>query len=131
MEENHLKLKLKQEKVIMALLTEPTHSQAAKKAGVGETTLYRWLDDEEFNKAFKDARRKAFSQSISHLQQATASAVETLKDVMENEESPASSRVSAAKTVLEMAFKAYEMEDLVAQIDEMQQYIEEVKVAAK
>jgi len=127
MKENQSNLKLKQEKVIMSLLTEPTYSQAAKKAGVGETTLYRWLDDETFNRAFKNARRKSFSQSISHLQQATALAVETLKDVMEDKESPASSRVTAAKAVIEMAYKAYEVEDLAYQIEQMQQYIEKLK----
>ena len=127
MEENNPDLKLKQEKTIMALLTELTYSRAAKKAGIGETTLYRWLDDDEFNRAFKHARKKAFSQSISHLQQATASAVETLQNIMENEEAPASSRVTAAKTVIEMEYKAYEMEDLTEELDEIKQFIQENK----
>ncbi len=127
MEENNANLKLKQEKAIMALLNEPTYGQAAKVAGVGETTLYRWLKDEDFNKDFKEARKKAFSQSITHLQQATTTAVLTLKDVMENDEAPPSSRVTAARTVIEMAYKAYEYEDLGAELDEIKQYIEESK----
>jgi DNA-binding MurR/RpiR family transcriptional regulator len=131
MEDNFQKLNIKQEKAIMALLTEPTIRKAAEKAGVGETTLYRWMQEESFDQAFKEAKKMALAQTISRLQQTTTNAVETLKSVMENEDSPASSRVSAAKTVLEMAFKAYEMEDLAAQIEEMQQYIEEVKAAAK
>jgi len=37
------KLGRKQETVIAALLTEPTHAAAAAKAGVSEATLHRWL----------------------------------------------------------------------------------------
>ena len=37
------KLTSKQEALIAALLTEPTYAVAAAKAGVAESTLYRWL----------------------------------------------------------------------------------------
>lgn len=126
MKENTSNLNLKQEKAIAALLSEPTVQQAAEKAGVGETTLYRWMKEEDFDKAFKEARRQALSQTISRLQQTTTNAVNTLKSVMDNEEAPASSRVTAAKTVLEMAFKAYEVEDLADEVAEMRQYLKEL-----
>lgn len=122
---------LKREKAIMALLSEPTIRQAAVKAGVSEVTIYRWLQDKEFNEAFKNARKMTLSQTIARLQQSTTEAVETLRTVMGDEEAPASSRVSAAKTVLDTAFKAHEMEDLVAQVEEMQRYIKELKAARK
>lgn len=121
------KVNLKQQKAIMALLTEPTITQAAERSGVGETTLYRWMKEEEFDQAFRDARKKAFSQTISRLQQTTTNAVQTLEAVMGDEKAPASSRVTAAKTVIEMAFKAYELEDMAAKVEEIQRYIEGVK----
>jgi HAMP domain-containing protein len=127
MKENTQDLTIKQEKAIAALLTEDTVQLAAEKAGVGETTIYRWMKEEAFDKAFKAARKNALSQTISRLQQTTSNAVNTLRSVMENEEAPASSRVTAAKTVLEMAFKAYELEDLAAKVEEMEQYLQEVK----
>jgi HAMP domain-containing protein len=129
MEENTQILNIKQEKAIAALLTEDTVQLAAEKAGVGETTIYRWMKEEAFDKAFKAARKSALSQTISRLQQTTTNAVNTLRSVMENEDAPASSRVTAAKTVLEMAFKAYELEDLATKVEEMEQYIQEVKEA--
>lgn len=125
MKENLQKITPKQEKAILFLLTEPTIRQAAEKSGVGETTLYRWMQEEEFDKAFKDARAKALNQTISQLQSTSNNAVRTLKNVMEDEKAPASSRVTAAKTVLEMAFKAYELQDLASKIEEMEKYIEE------
>jgi hypothetical protein len=125
MKENTQDSTVKQEKAIMALLSEPTIKLAAKKAGVGETTLYRWMQEETFDKAYKEARKKTLDQTISRLQQTTTNAVQTLKDVMEDKEAPASSRVTAAKTVLEMSFKAYELQDLASKIEEMEKYIEE------
>jgi 23S rRNA pseudoU1915 N3-methylase RlmH len=127
MEVSQYNLTQKQEKAIIALLTEPTIKQAALTAGIGETTLFRWLQEEEFDQAYKKARRQALSQTISRLQQASTSAVVTLQTIMEDENATSSSRVSAAKTVLEMSFKAFETEELAAQIEELQQRIEEAE----
>jgi DNA-binding MurR/RpiR family transcriptional regulator len=120
-------LNAKQEKAIMALLTEPTIRQAAERAGVGETTLYRWLQEEVFSHAFREARKMALSQTISRLQQTTTKAVDTLEAIMNDDTASASSRVTASKTVLEMAFKAFEVEDLATKVEELQKYIEEAE----
>lgn len=127
MEEKTAKLSPKQEKAIMSLLIEPTIRKAAESAGVGETTLYRWLQEKEFDKAFKEARKQALTQTISRIQQSSTNAVETLNEIMGDREAPPSSRVTAARTVLEMAFKAFELEDLAEKFEEMEQYIQEAK----
>ena len=61
--------------------------------------------------------------AIVQVQRATAEAVETLRAVMHDSESPASARVSAAKTILDTAIKAVELEDLEQRLTalEMQQ----------
>lgn len=120
----------KQEKAIAALISEPTILLAAEKIGSSEATLHRWLRDDTFNKAYKETRRALISQTISSLQQTTNEAVHTLREVMGNGDAPASSRVQAARTILEMAFKAYEMEDLAQRVEEMEAYIQEVKNGA-
>jgi len=55
------------------------------------------------------------------VQQATGTAVQTLAAVMEDAEASASARVSAAKTILETAMKAVELEDLEARITALEQ----------
>ena len=50
------------------------------------------------------------------VQQATGEAVETLRKVMQAADAPASAKVSAAKTILETAVKAVELEDLEPRI---------------
>jgi hypothetical protein len=114
----------KKERAIMAMLTSPTMKQAADQAGVGETTLFRWLKLSEFEEAYRKARRKALDQTISRLQQATSHAVTTLQDVMEDETAPHNSRVSAAKAILDISFKAFELDDLGARIDSLERELE-------
>jgi hypothetical protein len=72
------KLTSKQEALIAALLTEPTYAAAAARAGVGQTTLYRWLHRPAFRAAYRRARRELVEAAVGRLQAATGQAVETL-----------------------------------------------------
>jgi hypothetical protein len=117
------KLPHKQEQTIACLLTASSLTEAAKQAGIGERTLLRWLSQEPFQAAYRLARRELVRQAIVQVQQATGEAVETLRAVMQDAEAPASARVSAARTVLETAVKAVELEDLEARIATIEQTI--------
>jgi hypothetical protein len=102
----------KQEEAIAALLTQRNIEEAARVTGIGSTTLVRWLQIPEFQTAYREARRAAFSQSIARLQQASSAAVSVLVKIMVDPDAPTSSRVRAADVVLERASKAIELEDL-------------------
>jgi transposase-like protein len=107
----------KQDETIAVLLTVPTIAAAARQVGVGERTLFRWLhQDTAFQAAYRQARRQAVQQAIARVQQATSTAVTTLEAVMGDPDKPSSSRVAAAKAVLELALKAIEFEDLEARV---------------
>lgn len=106
----------KMEIAVIALLTEQTVGKAAEKAGVSDKTMFRWMQDSDFQDMFREAKRQAVGQAISRLQQATTLAVDTLMGVMTNKRSPAMAKVLAAKATLEMAMKAVELEDLEARI---------------
>jgi hypothetical protein len=126
MEEKSLILSGKKQRAVLALISEPTIQAAAIAAKVGETTLYRWLHDKEFQKAFYSARRESVGQSITHLQQASGKAVTTLVEVMTDQDKGASTRVSAAKTVLEMAFKSIELEGLAVRLAAIEDRLRQV-----
>jgi hypothetical protein len=44
--------------------------EPARVAKISPTTLYRWMKDLEFDRAYRAARRATFSQSVARLQQA-------------------------------------------------------------
>jgi hypothetical protein len=121
------KLGRKQEEAIAALLSQRNIDEAARACGLGARTLIRWLKLPEFAKAYREARREAYGQSIARLQQASGAAVSTLLKVMIDPNAPASTRVRAADSVLGHAAKAIEIEDIEARVTELERAAEEIK----
>ena len=114
----------KKEEAIAALLTQPNLEEAAKTVGIAPNTLLSWLKLTEFQAAYREARRAAFSQSIALLQQATSAAVSTLLKVMVDPSTPASTKVRAADSVMSHAAKAIEIEDIEARVSELERAAE-------
>lgn len=110
------KLTRKQEALISALLTAPRLTDAVQQVHISEVTAWRWMKQDAFQQAYREARRAVVQYAVTQVQRATGEAVETLRAIMQDVHAPASARVSAAKTVLEMAVKAVELEDLEARI---------------
>jgi hypothetical protein len=99
------KLTRKQEGLIAALLSEPTHAAAAAKAGVSEATLHRWLRLPEFSKAYRQARRRLVEGALGRIQAGTGQAVDTLLAVAKGGAKD-SDRVRAAVALLDHAVRA-------------------------
>lgn len=117
-------LERRRETLLAALLTLPSVEAAAKHAGLGLTTAYRYLREPDFQEAFRQAKRSALDQAIAHLQVIATEAVAVLRAVMNDPETPASARVTAARAVLDTAVKAHEVEDLAQRVSELEQLIE-------
>jgi AcrR family transcriptional regulator len=110
-------------KAIAALITCRTSEEAAAAAGISEATLWRWFQTEDFREAYKEVRLQAVRQAIGQVQSASAEAVETLRAIMADTGATSSSRVSAAKTVLEMALKGVELEELETRIAALEEQL--------
>ena len=108
------------EAAIAALLTHRSTEEAATAVGVSSVTLLRWQKEPEFDKAYREARRATFRQSVARLQQASGAAVSVLLKVMADPASPPSVRVRAADSVLDHAAKAIEIEDIEARVAELE-----------
>lgn len=91
------------ERAILALLSEPTIGAAARRSGVNECTLRRWLtDDEAFQAEYEAARTAMYDAGMSRIQALTADAVATLAALM-GRDTPPNVRLGAARTVVELA----------------------------
>ena len=111
----------KADQMIVALLEHSSLEKAAAALGVTDVTLWRWLQKPEFQEAYRQARREAFSRSVARLQQAAGAAVSTLLKVMVDKDAPAASRVRAAHSVLDLAAKALELEDIEVRLQRLEQ----------
>ena len=120
------KLSRNQDRAIAALLVHASMSEAAGAAGIGDVTLWRWMQIPEFKEQYRLARREAVSQAVGHLQGACSVAVVALKDIAQDVNCPASARVSAARTGLELAIKGVELEDLAARVEELELQVSRV-----
>jgi hypothetical protein len=110
------KLGSKKEGAILALLSQRSIDDAARVAGVGPRTLYRWMKEPAFDAAYRDGKRAAFSQSIARLHQMASAAVTTLGKTMVDPSTPPATRVRAAGSILDHAAKAIELEDMEARL---------------
>ena len=124
--ENNGDLSLRQDRAIAALLNCRTIQDAAIELDISERSIYRWLQDEDFKFALRQARRETLRRATIRLQQIAGNAVDTLNSVMDNhdDKSTSASRVSAARTALDYAYRAVELEDLderVATLEQVQQ----------
>jgi hypothetical protein len=115
------KLNRKQESLIAALLTEPSHAAAAAKAGLSEATLHRWLHLPEFQAAYRLARRGIVETAIGRLQQSTGKAVEALERNLTC--GHPGNEIRAALGILDQAVKAVELIDLVGRVEELERQI--------
>jgi transposase-like protein len=110
----------KQEEAVAALLTQRNIDEAAKAIGVAPNTLLKWMKLPEFQAAYREARRAAYSQAVAKLQQGTTAAATTLLKVMLDQSTPASVKVRAAECVMTHSAKAIEIEDIEARVAELE-----------
>ncbi|MFO0858008.1 MAG: hypothetical protein U0640_11690 [Phycisphaerales bacterium] len=110
----------KQDQAIVALLAEPSIARAAVVVGVSERTIHRWLEDDMFARAFRKARREAFSQAIAACQRYTPLAVHALAKIVTDGSVQASARVSAASALLKFGRDSIELDDLASRIETLE-----------
>ena len=124
MKGHRTKLGRKQETAIVALLSQRNVEEAARVAGVGARTLYRWMKEPDFDAAYLEAKRAAFSQAIARLHQMSSAAVTTLGKAMLDPGTPAGTKVRAAHSILDHTAKAIELEDLEARLTALERFAE-------
>jgi phage terminase small subunit len=122
MAEGQNNLTRKQERAVAALLAHPTVARAAAAAGVSERSVYHWLKEPTFLKAYREGRRQLVEAALGQLQRATAQAVRTL--VRNLKAVKASDQVRSALGILDRAVKGVELIDLEERVAELEQVAE-------
>lgn len=113
----------KQELALQAVISHPTLKEAAAAAGVSETTLWRYMQDPNFSNRLREARREAVGHAVTRLQRASSDAVSALQHLMMKDDAPAAARITAARTILDYSFRAVEVDELKARIDQLEEFI--------
>ncbi|MCL2071597.1 MAG: phBC6A51 family helix-turn-helix protein [Oscillospiraceae bacterium] len=110
----------KQSQAVSALISCPTVKQAAAECGISERTIYRWLEKPDFVAALDKARQQVSKRITKAVISRAERAAKVLDEVMSDVEMPPPSRVSAAKCLLDTAFKAIETEEILKRIEALE-----------
>lgn len=113
----------KQQKALLALLTNPTKEKAAAAAGITSKTLRGYLADPEFQAEYRKAFAGMVEDATRQAQQAIAPALSTLREVVDSGES-SQFRISAARSILEYSLKLTEQNDILAKLQELEKAVE-------
>jgi len=105
--------------LLAALAGGATNAEAAKRAGIGESTVYRRLKEVAFRTQVNDARRAMVERAVALLADASAEAVLTLRALLTAESDTA--RLGAARSILELGSKLRESVEMEARLSELEQ----------
>ena len=100
----------KKEAAIAALLSGKSQADAARIAGVGLSTLKRWLRLSEFIAEYRRVRWEVVEQAYARAQQNTGAATTLLLMLMADPKTPPSSRIRAALGVFGIAREGLDLE---------------------
>ena len=106
-----------QERAIRTMLTARSIAAAARAAEVGESSLRRWLrQDENFQTKLRGLREEALSQSALKLQNGVPEAVETLYRLIARDQGVEPGRASLVRTALEFAYRSSVYNDVMERL---------------
>jgi transposase-like protein len=109
----------KQQKAILSLLGKDSVIEAARAAGVNPSTIFRWLQEENFASVYRQARFDCWQQSLAILTRASSVAAQTLQDICLDPEAPSTAKVSASRAILEHARACVETESLAVDVKKL------------
>ncbi len=105
--------------LVLALAAGTTVKEAAEQVGVGERTVYRRLEDAEFQRRVAAARSEMLSRGVGMLADATTEAVSTMRKLLAAKSE--SVQLAAARAILELASRLRESVELEQRITELEQ----------
>lgn len=117
----------RQQKALAALIRAPTIEAAAETAGVGYSTVRKWLkSDPEFRAAYRRELDELLQDASAQSRKNLSAALDVLADVMQHGEN-SQTRIGAAKAVLEYSLKLNEALDVQQRMAAIEETIRELE----
>lgn len=101
----------KQAQFVAAMLTSKSITAACQASGVVERTGHRWLKLAHVQAAIRQAQSEALALATRQAVGAMPDAIGVLVDIMADEETHKSIRITAARSVLEYGYKFTDLLD--------------------
>ena len=103
-----------QERAVKALLASRSIAAAARQADVGESSLRRWLrEDDDFQDKLRRLREQSLSHAALQLQEGVSKAVGILYDLIERDKRIEPGRASLIRTAVDFGFRSSVYSDVI------------------
>ena len=120
-----ISLTQKQQDFLNAMLTSKTVEEATEKADITRNTAYRYLNNDEWQKEYRQKRNELTDTLTSHLLQLGTQAIETLESNMTDPDATPATKNTTAKTILDYIYSNYDREQIVEELEEIREIIAE------
>lgn len=114
----------KRDKVITALLTCRTLEGAAKAAGIGRRTLYRYLEDPVFRKELREKRNALMDSALDSIRGKVQKAVDQLDALMDCEDDR--TRRLACKDLIDYSLRIKESQDMEERLEAIEKLLNNI-----
>lgn len=119
-------LSVKQARFLQARLAGHNVIAAANIAGISETQAHRWLKQEVFKEAYKQASDELFESALGELKVSMNEAIDgLLKHIRADVEPTAASQMAAIRTWIESGINIHKMAELEEKIAALEQLLKE------
>lgn len=91
----------KQSAALQALMDSKTLTEAAEKAGISRKTLYNYVrNDVQFARTYRQIIDETATEAAEAVEERANRATDTIEQIMNDQEQPASTRLKAAEMIL-------------------------------
>ena len=118
-------LSANQQRALVALLSTGKIVQAAKQAGLGESTVRRYLQDPQFKQAYHEERSRMLAEGVSRLQQGAVKAADVFLDGLDDKDPEV--RIRAARALWEYLGRGIETERKIREQEELAERIAQLE----
>lgn len=114
------------EKMITALLSNPTVTDAAKSLGITPQTIYNKLRDVDFRNRYAAARQQVLTEDCYKLQSYLSEAIDQIYSVATDELGTATQiRLNACDMLLRHCYRLTELTDILSRIERLEAVLEQ------
>ena len=118
----------KMEKIAADMLECRTLHEVAERNGISERTLRRIREKEEFQSVLAAVRAETFERVCDAVCASAPDSVHQLIQIMKDPKAPASARVSASRSILELADRYHREAEIMERVEALEQLFERMGI---
>lgn len=117
--------RINDQQILAALIASGSIRAAAKSVNISESTIRNRLNDPDFREMYDKAKGEILTEACDTLASRLTLAVDGLSSILEDAESPATAKISAADSVLRHGLRYIEAANILRRLDALEAIQEE------